>query len=263
MMVRMDSNFDWKNLKQLNTLQILLAFFLPGGFAFFGFRFLLPWTVDNGYPKVLMWNIIASFMLLVFVIVGFLLIKKEAKANNISIGERLLLKKLGAKQWLICLGIMIVGLILSLAVRPSVEFFKELPGLSIPDYMPFWLNPSIDPLNTDMEILSPNYPLKGNYLIVLIMSFCLLLNILAEEIYFRGWLLPKMQNLGKWSWIINGLLFALYHSFQLWLFPMILVLSLATTLTLYISKSILPALLTHIVANFLLSILGIIALVFG
>jgi membrane protease YdiL (CAAX protease family) len=158
---------------------------------------------------------------------------------------------------------MIVGIILSSFVSPTVEFFKELPGLSIPDYMPFWLNPSIDPMNTDMEILSPHYALKGNYLVVGIMAICLLLNILAEGIYFRAWLLPKMQNFGKWSWVLNGFLFALYHSFQLWLFPMIFVLSLATTLTVYLSKSILPGFMTHMVANFLLSILGIIALVFG
>ncbi len=262
-MILVESNFNWSKLKQLNLLQVILAFLLPSGFAFLGFRLILPWTVDNGYPKVLMWGVIASIMLLIFVIIGFILIKKEAKANNISIVDRLLIKKLGIKQWFISLGIMIIGIILSFAFLPLVEFFKELPGLSIPDYMPFWLNPSIDPMNTDMEILSPHYALKGNYWVVVIMSICLLLNILAEEIYFRAWLLPKMQTFGKWSWVLNGFLFALYHSFQLWLFPMIFILSLATTLTVYLSKSILPAFLTHIVANFLLSILGIIALVFG
>lgn len=259
----MDSNFDWSELKQLNFWQVLLAFFLPSSFAFFGFRIILPWTVENGQPKVLMWGIIASIMLLIFVVVGFVLIRNEARTNNISIRDRLLIKKLGVKQWLICLGIMIAGIILSSAISPLVEFFKELPGLSIPDYMPFWLNPSIDPMNTDIDILSPNYALKGNYFVVVIMSICLLLNILAEEIYFRGWLLPKMQNFGKWSWVLNGLLFALYHTFQLWLFPMLFVLSIATTLTVYLSKSILPAFLTHIIANFILGILGIIILVFG
>src|SRR5690606_33419764 len=87
----MHSDLDWNKLKQLNAFQILLAFFLPSGFAFLGFRVLLPWTVDNGYPKVFMWNIIASIMLLIFATVGFFLIKKEAKVNNISLGERLLL----------------------------------------------------------------------------------------------------------------------------------------------------------------------------
>jgi len=236
----MHTGFPWIKLKQLNTVQILLAFLLPSMVAFTGFRIILPWTVDNGFPKTLMWGVIASIMLLFFAIVGFYLIKKEAQENDISIGKRLLLKKIGAKQWLICLGIMTAGLILSSIVSPLVDIFKDLPGLSIPDYMPFWLNLSIDPGNTDMGILSPNYSLKGNYLFVLIMAVCLLLNILAEEIYFRAWLLPKMQNYGKWSWVINGFLFTLYHTFQLWLFPMIFIVSMATTLTVYLSKSILP-----------------------
>lgn len=259
----MDSNFDWKKLNQLNTLQVLLAFFLPSGFAFFGFRFVLPWTVEGGQPKVLMWGIIALVMLLIFVIVGFFLNKKEATANNILIAERLLLKKIGVKQWLVSLGIMIFGIVISFGMSPAVEIFTNFPGLAIPDYMPFWLNPAIDPMNTDMEILSPNYSLKGNYLVLFVVAITLLLNILAEEIYFRAWLLPKMQKFGKWSWLLNGVLFAMYHTFQLWLFPMMLPLSLATTLSVYHSKSILPAFATHIIANFLLGVLGIIMLVFS
>ncbi len=259
----MNNNLNWDKLKQFNIGQIILAFLLPSIFAFIGFRFVLPWTVDNGFPKILMWGIIASLMLLIFVIIGLFLISKESKELNISIKDRLLIKKLSPKQWLISIAIMIVGLSLSGAVKPLVEYFAIIPGLSIPDYMPFWLNPSIDPMNTDLEILSPAYAIKGNYLLVIVMAIALLLNILAEEIYFRAWLLPKMQNFGKWSWFLNGFLFALYHTFQLWLFPIIFVVSLATTLTVYITKSILPAFTIHIIANFLMAILGILFLVFG
>jgi membrane protease YdiL (CAAX protease family) len=259
----MNSDFNWLTLKQLNGFQIILAFIIPSAFAFFGFRYVLPLTVDAGYPKVLMWGILAAAMLFIFAIFGFGLLRKEAKELKISIFERLLIKKINLKMWLLCLGIMAIGILLSVVVAPSVDFFRELPGLAVPDYMPFWLNPSIDPMTTEMDILSPNYPLQGNYTVLLIMTLALLLNILAEEIYFRAWLLPKMQRLGKWSWVINGFLFALYHTFQLWLFPMIFAVSLATTLTVYLSKSILPAFVTHLVANFLMGILGILALVFG
>ncbi len=259
----MESNLEWSKLRQLNTSQTLLAFIIPSAFGFFGFRVILPWTVELGLPKLLMWGVIASIMLFIFVIGGMILNQKEAKANNISFFSRLLIKKISLKLWLICLGIMILGITISFSLSPAIGAFSKLPGLSIPDYMPFWLNPSIDPMKSDMAILSPNYPLKGNYLFLIIMGITLLLNILAEEIYFRGWLLPKMQKFGKWSWVVNGLFFALYHTFQLWLFPMILILSLATTLTVYISRSILPAFVTHLVANFLISVLGIIALVMG
>lgn len=257
----MKITFEWSKTKQLSILQILLAFFLPSSFAFIGFRLVLPWLVDNGYPKTLMWGLVASFMLLIFVIVGILLIKSESKKLNISFSERLCLKKIDVKQWLISLGIMILGIIVSFMVTPLIEPFINITGLNIPDYMPFWLDPSIDPIVTDMEILSPGYPIKGNYLLVVFMAITLLLNILAEEIYFRAWLLPKMQSLGKWSWVANGVLFALYHTFQLWLFPMLVVVSLTTALVVYLSKSLWPAFAMHIVANFLIVIVGILILV--
>lgn len=259
----MKLTFNWNETKQLKPLEILLAFVLPSSFAFFGFRMALPWLVNSGYPKVLMWGIVASIMLFTFAVIGFILVRKEAKKLNISLKERLLIKKVSKRQWLICLGIMIIGIILAQAISPLINNFIELTGLSIPNYMPFWLDPSINPIETDMEILSPNYSIRNNYVIVIVMTVTLILNILVEEIYFRAWLLPKMQSLGKWSWVVNGLLFALYHTFQLWLFPILVIISLSITLTVYLSKSILPAFTIHFIANFLLSIIGILALVFG
>lgn len=259
----MKTSFNWDKAKQLKPFEILLAFILPSLFAFFGFRMVLPWLVSNGYPKILMWGIVASIMLFTFAIIGFILVRKEADKLNISLKERLLIKKVSKKQWLICLVIMIVGILLAQAVSPFINSFIEFTGFTIPDYMPFWLDPSINPMETDMEILSPNYPIKNNYVMALVMAVTLILNILVEEIYFRAWLLPKMQSLGKWSWVVNGVLFALYHTFQLWLFPMLVIISLSITLTVYLSKSILPAFTMHFIANFLLSIIGVLALVFG
>lgn len=259
----MKLTFNWSETKQLKPLEILLAFILPSSFAFFGFRMVLPWLVNSGYPKVLMWGVVASIMLFIFAVIGFFLIHKEAIKLNISLKERLLIKKVPKKQWLICLGVMIVGILLAQAISPFINNFIELTGLSIPNYMPFWLDPSINPMETDVEILSPNYSIKNNYVIVIVMTITLILNILVEEIYFRAWLLPKMQYLGRWSWVANGLLFALYHTFQLWLLPMLVIISLSITFTVYLSKSILPAFTIHFIANFILSIIGILALVFG
>ncbi len=161
------------------------------------------------------------------------------------------------------IGVLFVGLLLSAGLSSSVALFQQLPGLAIPEYMPFWLNPAIDPMQTSLEVLSPSYPIQGNYILLIVMAVALLLNILAEEFYFRGWLLPKMQGLGKWGWLLNALFFTLYHSFQLWLFPVIIVISIATTYTVYKTKSILPAFTMHLIANFLMTVLGLTTLVLG
>ena len=41
--------------------------------------------------------------------------------------------------------------------------------------------------------------------------------VLGEELLFRGLLLPRMAaTFGKWDWVMNGLLFGLYHLHQPW-----------------------------------------------
>lgn len=41
--------------------------------------------------------------------------------------------------------------------------------------------------------------------------------VLGEELLFRGLLLPRMKGVfGKWDWVMNGLLFGLYHLHQPW-----------------------------------------------
>jgi membrane protease YdiL (CAAX protease family) len=39
-------------------------------------------------------------------------------------------------------------------------------------------------------------------------------NFLGEEVYFRGYLLKKIGFLGGWAWVVNSMLFALYHMWQ-------------------------------------------------
>ena len=52
----------------------------------------------------------------------------------------------------------------------------------------------------------------------------LVFNIFGEEIYYRGYLLPRMRGaFGKWDWVANGVLFTLKHVYQRWMFPGILV----------------------------------------
>jgi len=38
----------------------------------------------------------------------------------------------------------------------------------------------------------------------------------VEELYFRGYLLPRMSQLGRWAPIVNSVLFSLYHFWSPW-----------------------------------------------
>jgi uncharacterized protein len=63
--------------------------------------------------------------------------------------------------------------------------------------------------------------LSGNWgwfaIIVLLQIFN---TVLGEELLFRGLLLPRMNGrFGRWDWVANGVLFALYHLHEPWVIP--------------------------------------------
>jgi len=74
--------------------------------------------------------------------------------------------------------------------------------------------------------------LSGNWgLFALVAAMGLFNTVLGEELFFRGWLLPRMQTLlGGRGWILNGALFAAYHLHVPWAMPKAL---LHTVLTAY------------------------------
>lgn len=253
--------FDWNDTKQLSVIQVLLAFALPSAFAYCGFRLVLPELVNKGVPVLIAWPMVASAMLAVLVMVAIKSISSEAKELNISILTRICLKKLSKKQWIGYVLVMIVGLAIASGANQLIGPFINLLGLDIPEYMPFFLDPSINPMEAEPEIISPGWAIKGQLVLLPLFSLALLLNIFAEELYFRAWLLPKMAKYGKLGWIMNAVLFAFYHIFQFWLFPTILVGSLIWTFVIYHSKSIVPALAGHLIGNFLLTFIGLTFLV--
>ena len=255
-----DDTFIWQSAKQLSILQIILAFLIPSAVAFTGFRVVLPVLVEGGVPSIIAWPAVASIMLLGFVLVAIIFLNKEAKELNISFKERACLRSLSFKQWSVYVGILFLGMVVTIIVSKTSILFTHIPGLSVPDYFPFFLNPAIDPMNTESSLLTPGFVLKGAIWMIPFIALTLFLNILTEELYFRAWLLPKLSKYGNMSWVINGGLFALYHSYQLWLLPQILPVSLFTAYVVYKSRSIWPAFAFHMLAN-ILTVLGMMFLI--
>jgi uncharacterized protein len=62
---------------------------------------------------------------------------------------------------------------------------------------------------------------RGNWgLFALVIATFLFNTVLGEELLFRGLLLPRMHKaFGRADWIVNGILFGLYHLHQPWSIP--------------------------------------------
>jgi membrane protease YdiL (CAAX protease family) len=95
--------------------------------------------------------------------------------------------------------------------------------------------------------------------LAIILALQILNTVLGEELLFRGLLLPRMQGtFGRWDWVANGVLFALYHLHVPWVIPQTL---LDSFLTAYPSKryrSALVGIVVHSAQSVYFSILVIV-----
>lgn len=82
----------------------------------------------------------------------------------------------------------------------------------------------------------------------------------AEELYFRGYLLPRMQHLRLAAPLLNGLLFALYHFWQPMNYPSLMVASTVLALFAWWRRDFRVALGIHCAMNTLGHTLGLVGL---
>ena len=62
---------------------------------------------------------------------------------------------------------------------------------------------------------------SGNWAwFALLVTMMIFNTVLGEELLFRGLLLPRMHGaFGRWDWLVNGVLFGLYHLHTPWSIP--------------------------------------------
>jgi uncharacterized protein len=84
-----------------------------------------------------------------------------------------------------------------------------------------------------------------------------------EELYFRGYLLPRLSRAGKWAPILNMILFSLYHLWTPWQFFSRIGFFLPTVWVTWRKQDLRVSLWVHCVANTLVQLLTLIAILSG
>ena len=66
-------------------------------------------------------------------------------------------------------------------------------------------------------VASTTIPLRS-WIVTLCAFFVLngVIGPVVEELYFRGFLLPRMERLGRWAPLVNATLFSIYHFWSPW-----------------------------------------------
>jgi membrane protease YdiL (CAAX protease family) len=72
---------------------------------------------------------------------------------------------------------------------------------------------------------------------------------IVEELYFRGFLMPRIPVAGTWAPAVNVALFSIYHFFSPWNYVVIFMIFLPLAYYVRIRGSLLPAIITHSLFN--------------
>ena len=73
----------------------------------------------------------------------------------------------------------------------------------------------------------------------------------VEEWYFRGYLLPRLNQLGPWAPLLNVTLFTVYHFWQPWLYPTVLVALLPMVVAVWLRRDVRLGIGVHCALNLL------------
>ena len=215
-------NANPADIPQFNWRQLAAFFILPVAWWFILLYVIVPlllpaFTTSNGDPNAWFQLSMTALGFLFEFFLALRIFRKEGYALRLSgLKERINWRwPRGWKNWGIILIVTVVGygitiLLQQLTIQPIA---KVLPP---PDWWPAAQHPFKE-VNS-LEDALPGVVLKGNYLFLLLVVFSGMINIVGEDLYYRGALIPKLHGLfGKWAWLTGGIVWALKHIYVWWL----------------------------------------------
>ncbi len=213
------------------------------GFVFtviyvFGVRY----TVGNAVPPLFIFLMAGMSFLIPFEL-GFLLYQAKKRNRSFSLKGIVGFRNKIPKWQYIALPVLLLGwiFVVAMVVNPPLEktiigrFFSWVPKF-------YFLESLVDQMNQYSKSL----------LVVSAVLGALLNGIfgpVVEELYFRGYLLPRISRVGWWAPLLNSVLFSLYHFFTPWQNPLRIVALTPLFYTVWWRKNIYLGILVHCLMN--------------
>jgi membrane protease YdiL (CAAX protease family) len=191
---------------QLGLPALLALFLVPGAIMTAAFVILSPFVEGAGFPPIAAF-LVAIVIVLVPIELG--VIMWAARSRGVPVRTVLPFRKpIRRREWLWLVPLLIVaeflGFGISMAVEPAV--ITNLFG-----WLPEWFLRPIDPDRVG------EYS-RAAWLVTLTAYLALngLVGPIVEELYFRGYLLPRMEWMGRLAPLVNVTLFSIYHFWSPW-----------------------------------------------
>ena len=242
-------------IEQHSLLRSIVLHLLPGVLILLFYIVTAPLAERLGFPSGTALFVAIGVILIPFEL-GYLLYQGK-KRNGIFSLKGIVLFREPMPWWqYIVLGLPLLiwlGLTFSVLAPPLDEAIVNSLFSWVPDW--FFLFGSIDQL--------AQYS-RSALLITAILNLVLngVLGPVVEELYFRGYLLPRLSRLKGWAPLINVLLFSLYHFFTPWQNVIRIIALVPMVYAGWWKKNIYLGMIVHCAGN-LFGAIGMLALILG
>ncbi|MGB5436936.1 MAG: CPBP family intramembrane glutamic endopeptidase [Maribacter sp.] len=242
----MESSFNIEQ-DQIQLNKQLWYHFYPGLAILITYIIISPYLIEWGYPGL---TALLFVELLVLGPIGITHLWSHGKHLNGKPSLKNVIAytdKLSWKQYLMWTLVGILACtIVYIPLYPLGLFLKD----SIFNWLPEWyFDPGYG--TSDMDLIAKVF------LAAIVIDG--IVGPVVEELFFRGYLLPRMAYLKKWAPIVNGLLFGLYHFWQPHNYLAIIGIGIVISFIVWKKKNVYLGMLIHCILNILGALSGFLA----
>lgn len=207
----------------------IFSFGIPAAFYTFTIYIAMPYLNKKGIPLIINFFIGMVSPLMLLLVASLLGYKIEGnQASWGSLKKRFRLNRMNTNTWIWTACLTLFWALIGSALLPISHWLVNIKFFTPPVFLPPVIDPRIEQNNILTSFMGISLP--GNWWVAFLYLIFLFFNIIGEEFWWRGYILPRQELVhGKWTWIVHGTLWTLFHFFCRWnwiaLFPACLALS--------------------------------------
>jgi len=247
--MREDSATNSLDIPQQSLWQSIILHLLPGSLTTIIFIIAAPTLNALGYPSNFAFLLTALSFLIPFEL-GFLFYQGKKRNGTLSLNGIVLYREpMPAWQYVLLAAILLLyaNFILAIVYPPIAQMLIKTLFFWLPDW--FFLSFSFE-YTKSVLLMTALLGLAVNGFVAPI----------TEELYLRGYLLPRISRFKAWAPLINGGLHSLYHFWMPWQVPGLILSLFPAAFAVWWKRNIYLGMIIHIIGNAIGSILTIVTI---
>jgi membrane protease YdiL (CAAX protease family) len=251
-------------LRPMPFWQSLLYFFIPALLSVLAFSFFRSWLHNQGYDPLT--SLLAAMTIPLALLFAAALVTYHRvdgyPLNWTTFSQRMRFPHLTFHQVLWSLGLF-AACMLGYGLFSQIGLALVNAGLvALPANLPILVDPRAIFTIATLEQAAGG-TIVGRWDIVALYLVFFFFNIVGEELWWRGYILPRQELVhGRATWLVHGLLWALFHVYKWWDIIGLLPVCLLISFTAQHLRTNWPGLIAHALFNGL-SLVLIIVVVAG